>query len=753
MYTHILGNSRIGPNRELKFAIEKFWKNKSFDNLSNLIDTKKKICNLNWNNQINLGLDYINVGDFSYYDHILNNLIYLGCLPLRFNFNIENISLHQYFQLARGNDKQSPMELIKWFNTNYHYLVPEYDLNTNFSTKNNWLFDDIKEAKKFNHPIKVSILGPITILKLGKIKDFKLKNRLLLLPDLILNYIDFINKINSLNVNFIQIEEPILSLDLSKNWLNSFNGVYNLLSKYFPNLILTTYFGEINNIENLFLIKNIGIHIDINNNKIDNLLRKKNINNKFLSLGVIDGKNIWKNNLENSYYLINNIKKYFKNILISTTTSLLHVPIDLDKEYINKNIKNWISFGKQKIMELVLLKNLLKKKNFFLPKDFIKNLFFIENKKKSSIIYNSKIQNLINNLNKNNFNYRSSYNIRKIYQKIYLNLPSLTKTTIGSFPQTIKIRKLRSNLNKNNISKKYYENNLKKEIKFCIKKQNYYNLDVLVHGEFERNDMVEYFANLLNGFIVTNFGWVQSYGTRYVKPPIIYGDIYMSKYMSVKWIKYSQKLTKKYVKGMLTGPITMLKWSFCRNDQPIYVTALQIALALKSEILELERNKIKIIQIDEPALREFLPLKIKDYNNYFNWAKKSFLLTSNNVKKSTQIHTHICYSEFKSILNFIKEIDVDVISIEAARSNMNLLSILPKFINEIGVGIYDIHSNRKLFYKNSLYLVKIIFNHLNKNSIWINPDCGLKTRNWKDIDSSMININKSVLKIKNYLNI
>lgn len=753
MYTHILGNSRIGPNRELKFVIEKFWKDNSLENLSNLINIKKKICYLNWNNQINLGLDYINVGDFSFYDHILNNLIYLGCLPSRFNFNIENISLDKYFQLARGNNNQIPMELIKWFNTNYHYLVPEYNLNTSFSTKNNWIFEDIKEAKKFNHPIKVCILGPISILKIGKIKDSKLKNRLLLLPDLILNYIDFINKINSLNVNFIQIEEPILSINLSKNWLNAFKGVYKLLSKYFSNLILTTYFGEVNhNIESIFLIKNIGLHLDVYNYKF-NFLEKKNINNKFLSLGIIDGKNIWKNNLENSYYLINNIKKYFNNILISTTTSLLHVPVDLDKECINKNIKNWISFGKQKIIELVLLKDILKKKNIFLPKEFIKNLFFIENKKKSFIIHNDKIQKLIKNLNKNDFNYRPDYNIRKIYQKIYLNLPSLAKTTIGSFPQTNKLRKLRSNFNKGLIKKKYYESEIKKEIKFCIKKQDNYDLDVLVHGEFERNDMVEYFANLLNGFLITKFGWVQSYGSRCVKPPIIYGDIYMNKYMSIKWIKYAQKITKKYVKGMLTGPVTMIKWSFCRNDQPLYITSLQIALALKYEILELEKNNIKIIQIDEPALRELLPLKIKNYNNYFNWVKKSFLLTNNNVKKYTQIHTHICYSEFKSILNLIKEIDVDVISIESSRSNMNLLSLLPNFVNEIGVGIYDIHSNRKLLYKNSLYLVKLIFNHLNKNSIWINPDCGLKTRNWKDINLSMKNISKSILKIKKKLNI
>lgn len=754
-YTHILGNSRIGPNRELKFAIEKFWEEKSKENLEELINTKKYLCDLNWSNQINLGLDYINVGDFSYYDNILNNLIYIGCTPTRFKLYKKEISLINYFDLARGNKEETPMELTKWFNTNYHYLIPEYDLNIKFSTNNSWLFNDIKDAKKFKHPIKVSIIGPITMLKLGKIKDSKLKNRLLLLPDIVLNYIDFINKINSLNINLIQIEEPILSLDLSKNWLNAFDCTYNLLSKYFSNLILTTYFGGIkDNIKFILSIKNICLHLDINNDDINFIIDKKYINNNFISLGVIDGRNIWKNNLENSYYLINNIKKYFKNILLSTTTSLLHVPNDLNKENnINKNIKNWLSFGKEKIEELNLLKNILEKKNIFLPKNFIKNIFFIENKKKSSLIFNKKIQNLILNLNKKDFKKRIDYNIRKIYQKLYLNLPNLITTTIGSFPQTTEIRKLRLNWKKNNISNKKYENELKKEIKFCIKKQENYNFDVLVHGEFERSDMVEYFANLLEGFLVTDFGWVQSYGTRCVKPPIIYGDIYMHKYMSVKWVKYAQKLTKKYVKGMLTGPVTMLKWSFCRNDQPYYITALQISLALRMEILELEKKNIKIIQIDEPALREFLPLKKKNYNNYFNWAGKSFIITNNKVKKNTQIHTHICYSELKSILSFIKEIDIDVISIEASRSNMNLLSKLPDFVNEIGVGIYDIHSKRELTYKKSTYLIKIIFNHLSKNSIWINPDCGLKTRKWIDINNSLNNMVRSTLDIKKKIKI
>ncbi|ASS47092.1 5-methyltetrahydropteroyltriglutamate-- homocysteine methyltransferase [Candidatus Nasuia deltocephalinicola] len=753
MHAHILGSSKIGPNRELKFAIENFWDTKSIQSEFNVIQIKNNISNLNWKNQINIGLDYITVGDFSYYDNVLNNLIYLGCIPSRFKINTKNISLNNYFELARGNSSQSPMELTKWFNTNYHYLIPEFDIKTKFSIKNNWLFNDIKKSKLFNYPIKVSLLGPISILKLGKIKDNELKNRLLLLPSLIINYIDLINKINSFKINFIQIEEPILSTDLSDNWIKSFKSSYLILSKYFSNLILTSYFGEVNKYINFILsVKNLGIHLDINNLELNFLKNKKYIK-KFLSLGIIDGKNIWKNDLENSYYLIKKIKNYFKNIFLSTTTSLMHVPINLNKEKINKNIKNWLSFGLQKIEELILLKNLLIKKNKFLDKNFIKNIFYIEDKKKSNLISNYKIQNLIKNLNKNDFKYRLNYNLRKLYQKIYLNLPNLTSTSIGSFPQTKKIRNLRLKLKKKNISKKKYIKFIKNEIKYCINKQINLDFDVLVHGEFERNDMVEYFANLLNGFIITDYGWVQSFGTRYVKPPIIYGDIYMPKYMTIKWIKYTQSLTKKYVKGILTGPITILKWSFCRNDQPLYITALQLSLALREEILELERNNIKIIQIDEPALRELLPLNKNNYPLYFNWVIKSIILFYQNIKPYTQIHSHICYSEFKSILPCIKKIDLDIISIETSRSNMELLSILPNYINEIGVGIYDIHSKRILKIKKSIYFIKIIINHIKKNSIWINPDCGLKTRDWKEIKISLKNIINPLKEIKFLLNI
>lgn len=747
MQTHILGSPRIGPNRELKFAIEKFWNIKNKDSELNLINTKNNICFLNWKNQINLGLNYINVGDFSYYDHILTNLVYLGGIPSRFKLNPKFITINEYFELARGNSENHPMEMTKWFNTNYHYLIPEFDINTKFSIKNKWLFEDIENSKKFNYPIKVSILGPITMLKIGKIKDNKLKNRLLLLPNLITNYIDLINKINTLKVNFIQIEEPILSVDISISWLNSFKATYLLLSKFFSNLIITTYFNEINNYLKFILsIKNIGLHLDITNNANIDFLKNTNYNNKFISLGIIDGKNIWKNNLEESYYLIKDINIFFKKVFLSTTTSLLHIPINLEKEKkINKNIKNWLSFGIQKIKELNILKDLFKKKNK-LPKEFIKNIFFIENKKKSKLISNNKIQVLIKNLNKNDFEYRINYNLRKLYQKIYLNLPKLTTTLIGSFPQTNKIRKLRLNLKRKNISTNNYIRCIKKEIKFCILKQKKWNIDVFVHGEFERNDMVEYFSSLLNGFISTNFGWVQSFGTRYVKPPIIFGDIYMSKYITVKWIKYAQKLTTNFVKGMLTGPITMLKWSFCRNDQPLYITALQLSLAINKEIIELEKNNIKIIQIDEPALREFLPLKKINYNNYFNWVIKSIILSYKDVKPYTQIHSHICYSEFKSILPCIKKIDLDVISIETARSNMSLLSILNIYINEIGVGIYDIHSKRILEINKAVYYIKLIINHLKKNSIWINPDCGLKTRNWTDINKSLKNMVNSVKK-------
>ncbi len=747
---HIIGQSRIGFNRDLKKYLESCFEfNQYFEKNKNYLnELKKKILYNNWNLKINNNINYINIGDFSFYDHILDNIFNINCIPKRFKIKNNENFLKNYFILAKGDSNNQPLEMKKWFNTNYHYLVPEYDLDTKFLLNLNILKNDICFAKIFKKKIKFIIIGPLTFLKLGKIKDNNLKNRLLLLPELLLTYFSLINELGD-NVHLIQIDEPILILNLSEVWLKCLKNVYNILCSYFTNIIITTYFEQINETY-LKYIENINffsIHLDlINYKKINNFIKNENIKYNYISVGIIDGKNVWRNNLEKSFYVIKNIKK---RIMISTSCSLIHVPVDLNSEKFKnkkiKTIKNWISFGNQKLEEIKNLSEVYEfslnyNKKKYINKSFIKNIFFVMNKKKSKLIFVKNIQNKIRKININNFKYRINYSLRRDIQKKYFKLNQLTTTTIGSFPQTTKIRKIRIDYKNKIISKHDYENLLKKEIYFIVKKQLDYNLDIIVHGEPERNDMVEYFAESIEGFLITNNGWVQSYGSRYVKPPIIYGDMYIKNYLTLNWIKYSQNLTKKPLKGMLTGPITMIKWSFRRIDQPNYITSLQIALVLKKEIKKLEKIGIKIIQIDEPAIREFLPIKNNKYKYYFNWAVKTFILILNGLKNNTQIHTHVCYSEFNNIINFIKDLNVDVISIETSRSNMSITKILNSYDNDIGLGVYDIHTKRKMEINYAIYLIKIIINNIDIKKIWINPDCGLKTRKWFEIDKSLKNI-------------
>lgn len=743
MKIHILGFPRIGLKRELKFKIEIFWKSKKFNDEINLIKIKDNICKYNWNLQKYFDLDYINFGDFSYYDNILNTLLYFNCIPNRFKFNLKNLSLKEYFELSRGNEKNVPMEMTKWFNTNYHYLVPEYKYETKFNLGLNWIYDEIKKIKFLNNSIKFFLIGPLSLLKLGKIKDNKLKNKLFLLPDLLIFYINFIKNLNYYKVDLIQIDEPCLNSNISNLWFDCFKNIYLLLNSYFSNIILI----NCNNLNFYKFLKKIPfkiIHVDLN------ILNFVDLNYNEISIGLIDGKNIWNNNIEISFYLIKKNFKNLKNLYISPNNTFFNLPINLNFELKN-NVKNWLSFTVQKLKELKILKDIFNKEFKYLSKDFIKNLFNIEDRKKSKLVYKYNLQKLFKNLDKNKFYYRKNYILRKNEQKINLKLNLLPTTTIGSFPQTSKIRKLRLNFKKNLINKDIYIKYIKKEIYYIIKKQIDYKIDVFVHGEPERNDMVEYFSEYMSGILKTENGWVQSYGTRCVKPPIIYGDINVKNYITLNWIKYSKSLTKNHLKGMLTGPITMLKWSFIRNDQPNYLTSLNFSIFIKKEVLKLELNKINIIQIDEPALIECLPLKKIYYNLYFNWSLKIFLFSFNSVLLKTQIHTHICYSDMKNILKYIKNIDIDVISIETARSNMEILPFFINYKNDIGLGIYDIHSKIKLNINYSIYLIKLIILFLNKNNVWINPDCGLKTRNWKEVNKSLLNMVYSKNIIKSFL--
>ncbi|XXS36613.1 MAG: 5-methyltetrahydropteroyltriglutamate--homocysteine S-methyltransferase [Candidatus Nasuia deltocephalinicola] len=756
MINHIIGLPRIGYNRDIKNVLEKCFYSENESVFLYLEELKRKILFKNWNLTIKNNISFINLGDFSYYDHILDNVFILNSFPEKYK---NKSLLNKYFACAKGDSENQPMEMVKWFNTNYHYIVPEYYIKSKFSFNISFIEEDIKFSKLFNKNLKYILIGPFTLLKIGKIKDNILKNRLLFIPNIFYCYVKILNFLNKNGIKIIQIEEPIVILNISNFWLNYLNNFYSLLSSYFSNLIFVTYFEEIskNSLKFLEKIKFKSLHLEILNKNQLKYIANNNLNSEYISLGLIDGKNIWINDLEKSWYIIKEISKK-KKILISTSCSFIHIPIDKNLELKNniKKINNWISFGAQKLIELNVLskvyENFVQNLYSFIDKNFIKNLFFIKNKKKSKLIFIKKIQNKIRNINLKDFKWREKeFYFRNKKQKNYFNFEILKTTTIGSFPQTKKIRKLRSDYDKKNINKSYYEFLIKREINYIIKKQTDYNLDILVAGEPERKDMVEYFSESLEGFFITKNGWVQSYGSRYVKPPIIYGDIYLKKYITVNWTKYCQNLTKKPVKGMLTGPITMAKWSFRRNDQPNYITCIQLSLFINKEILKLERVGIKIIQVDEPAIIEFLPIKKKHYKNYFNWSSKSFLLIYKNLTNNTQIHTHICYSNFKNILNVFKNLNIDVVSIETSRSNFQILSSINKNTPfEVGLGIYDIHTNRFMNINYSIYILKLIINNIELNKVWINPDCGLKTRKWREVDKSLINLTNSVKLLKNY---
>ena len=635
------------------------------------------------------------------------------------------------------------MEMTKWFDTNYHYIVPEFKPNQKFELMFAKIVDEFLEAKNFGIITRPVILGPLSFLYLGKSTSKKF-NKLKLLKKLIPVYKKIFNLLKTFGAEWIQVDEPILSLDLENEFNKQFIKTYKLLSKDSPKIMLTSYFSS--SFPNYNLLKKIdasGIHFDlINTNKKEiNKILSNFPKNKYFSAGIINGRNIWKNNLSESISSIYRIKRFISKdkLIISSSCSLLHSPVDLVSENnIKLEVKDWLSFANQKLDEIVFLQrffnsNLLKNSKFL--KD---NKFSISKRKNSKLIDNKIIKKRLKNISKKMLRRKNNYSLRKVIQS-KLNLPQFPTTTIGSFPQTTQVRKYRLKFKKKEISKNVYENFLRKETKKTIKFQESIGMDVIVHGEFERNDMVEYFGEQLEGFIFTKFGWVQSYGSRCVKPPIIYGDIKRKKQMTVYWSKFAQSLTKKVVKGMLTGPVTILQWSFVRDDQSREITCKQIALALLDEVLDLEKNGLRIIQIDEPALREGLPLRKLEWNGYLKWAIDSFKIASSSVNDETQIHTHMCYCEFDDILDSIEKLDADVISIETSRSNMELLNSFKNYNypNSIGPGVYDIHSPRVPTKAEMKDLILKAQKYIDKEKIWVNPDCGLKTRGWPEVKKAL----------------
>ncbi|XRX42594.1 MAG: 5-methyltetrahydropteroyltriglutamate--homocysteine S-methyltransferase [Buchnera aphidicola (Eriosoma harunire)] len=739
---HILGFPRIGCHRELKHAQEKYWQK----NISQqeLLSVGYNIRHKNWKIQIDNNLDFLSVGDFSWYDHVLHTSMLLGNIPERHK-NYDNLSkLDILFNIARGSIFKEKIihasDMTKWFNTNYHYIVPEFNKDQSFNITWTQLFEEIDESMCFNRNIKPVIIGPITYLWLGKSIDDSF-NRLDLLNNILPVYKKILHTLAKKNIKWIQIDEPILVLELSDTWKKAFFTAYNYLYGI-NNLLLTTYFGNIEH--NLDIIQKLpiqGLHIDIisekcNLTQINQLLSK----NLVLSLGVINGRNIWKANLVKLFKLIQPVMNCRNNLWIGSSCSLLHTPIDINIENkLDTVTKSWFSFAIQKCTELKLLTNALNNDNI---NDITTWSSSILKRKDSLLVHNKDVQKRIDNIVQRDICRNNSYTIRYQIQQDTLKLPILPTTTIGSFPQTIKIRKLRSDFKQQKINLSDYNEQISEYIKDTIYQQENLNIDVLVHGEPERNDMVEYFGEQLEGFVFTSYGWVQSYGSRCVKPPIIVGDIYRLSPMTIKWTKYAQSLTNKFVKGMLTGPVTMLLWSFSREDISKEIIAKQLAFALRDEVADLENSGIKIIQIDEPALREGLPLRQSLWKKYLDWAITAFKLASSGVKDCTQIHTHMCYCEFNDIMSSILLLDADVITIETARSNMELLKSFKKFkyLNSIGPGIYDIHSPNippSEWIENSL---KKALKYIPSNRLWVNPDCGLKTRDWLETKRSLYNM-------------
>ncbi|MFJ2994100.1 5-methyltetrahydropteroyltriglutamate--homocysteine S-methyltransferase [Pandoraea sp. NPDC087047] len=740
---HVLGLPRIGAQRELKFAVEAYWRDEMA--VTALQDVGRRIRAANRRAQRDAGLDWITVGDFHWYDQVLSTLALVGGLPERFGAAPAALTLADYFAAARGNAQQSAMEMTKWFDTNYHYLVPEYSPQTRFGQGTEWLFEEVAEALIEGANVKPVLLGPLSLLYLGKEKG-GLRDRLSLLPELIAPYERVLARLKAQGVTWVQIDEPILALDLPQAWRDAFEPVYRRLSVVAPSLLLATYFGDVS--EHAALLTTLpvaGVHVDgVRAPKQLETFAALWPNDKVLSAGVVDGRNVWRCDLTRARaQLVSLAETLGERLWIASSCSLMHCPVDLSSEVrLDKEVRTWLAFAVQKLAELVLLCRSLDVAEFAkadVRAAFVADATAQAARRTSPRIHNSVVQKRLATLTEADARRASEYPARADAQRAWLKLPALPTTTIGSFPQTAAIRTARADFKRRAMSHLEYLETMRAQIRLAIEKQETYGLDVLVHGEAERNDMVEYFGDLLWGFVITESGWVQSYGSRCVKPPVIYGDVYLPEPMTVTWSAYAQQLTDKPVKGMLTGPVTMLQWSFVRDDQPRELTALQIALALREEVAALEKAGVRVIQIDEPALREGLPLREGDWPAYLAWAVRAFRVCSSGVADDTQIHTHMCYSEFHDILPSIAALDADVISIETTRSDMELLGAFEAFEypNEIGPGVYDIHSPRVPSQAEMERLIEAALARIPAERLWINPDCGLKTRDWTQVDGAL----------------
>ncbi|MDX4057853.1 5-methyltetrahydropteroyltriglutamate--homocysteine S-methyltransferase [Aliarcobacter skirrowii] len=749
---YVIGFPRIGEKRELKKVLEDYWAKKvDFSEVKYVAENLRK---RHWTYQKEAKIDFIASNDFSLYDNMLDTTILLGAIPKRFQ-HLKDEEL--YFAMARGNQDCVAMEMTKWFNTNYHYIVPEISKDTKFSLNSKKVIEEYKEALELGINTKINLIGAITYLGLSKSVDNS--DLFAHISSIVKVYKELLEEISKLNSEIVvQFDEPLFVKDLEPKVLSLLKPVYDELSNVSKNIkiVVTTYFEHSNEATKILVntpIWALGLDFIHGVKNCDSLEFIKN-SNKVLIAGVIDGRNIWKSNFEDKLNLLNKISNVVSkdNIIVGTSCSLLHVPFTLSYEdNLDKEIKSWLAFANEKLKELNLVS-----KQFFSSKLSLEDIANIEKNRQDNIqrkvstkIHNQKIQEEIKNLKK--FEREDKFEDRIKAQREFFKYDFLTTTTIGSFPQTPEIRENRKNYKANLISKEEYETQIKKYIDDCVSFQDEIGLDILVHGEPERNDMVEYFGQLLEGFAFTQNAWVQSYGSRCVKPPVIFGDVSRPNAMTVEWIKYAQSKTSKVMKGMLTGPVTILNWSFVRDDIPRNEVTKQIALCINKEVDDLQNAGIKMIQVDEAAFKEGYPLRAENIKAYENWAVDNFRLSVSSAKADTQIHTHMCYSEFNDIIKTIEAMDADVISIETARSGNRLLKIFKEvnYKQEIGPGIYDIHSPRVPSVQEMVNQIKALIEVLPKEQLWINPDCGLKTRKWPEVKESLKNMVEAVKIVKN----
>ncbi|WP_297835228.1 5-methyltetrahydropteroyltriglutamate--homocysteine S-methyltransferase [Pseudomonas sp.] len=755
---HTLGFPRIGADRELKKALEAYWKGDL--DAEGLRQTGRELRAAHWQLQKDAGIDLLPVGDFAWYDQVLTHSLTFGVVPQRFAATTDDKglpTLDTLFAMARGatdsccgnhhhGEAQYAQELTKWFDTNYHYLVPEFTEDQRFRLSWEQLFEEIDEAKALGHTVKPVLIGPLTYLWLGKAKGNSF-DKLDLLERLLPVYGEILGRLAAQGVEWVQIDEPILTLDLPQDWKNAFERAYHILQFSPLKKLVATYFGGLE--DNLGLAASLpvdGLHIDLVRapEQLSRVLSRVPPY-KVLSLGVVNGRNVWRCDLDKALEQLQEAQLRFgDNLWVASSCSLLHSPVNLQREeQLDAELKNWLAFAVQKCEEIALLSAALNH-----PQDATVQVALVESRavqlsrQQSPRIHKPEVQARLAAITAADSQRQSSFVERIERQRARLNLPAFPTTTIGSFPQTASIRLARQQFKRGALSISDYTDVMRSEIRHAVQVQERLGLDVLVHGEAERNDMVEYFAEQLDGYAFSQFGWVQSYGSRCVKPAVIYGDLSRPHAMTVEWTRYAQSLTHKVMKGMLTGPVTMLMWSFPREDVSRKVQAQQLALAIRDEVLDLENAGIKIVQIDEAAFREGLPLRRAQWQEYLEWAVEAFRLCASGVRDETQIHTHMCYSEFNDVIDAIAAMDADVITIETSRSDMELLQAFEAFDypNDIGPGVYDIHSPRVPDTAEMVKLMTKAVRHIPAERLWINPDCGLKTRGWPETEAALVNM-------------